>query len=65
MRVDPRGKERGRGAYVCPNEDCINKALYPEKLKRVYRIGSDKPISSESLHELKQNLLELVDVHDS
>jgi predicted RNA-binding protein YlxR (DUF448 family) len=27
VRVDPTGKASGRGAYVCPTPDCIEKAI--------------------------------------
>jgi predicted RNA-binding protein YlxR (DUF448 family) len=26
MAMDPSGKKNGRGAYVCPNEQCLNLA---------------------------------------
>ena len=27
ISLDPRGKKPGRGAYVCPNEDCLRRAV--------------------------------------
>ncbi|MGQ9631143.1 MAG: YlxR family protein [bacterium] len=27
VRVDPGGKDRGRGAYICYNKECARKAL--------------------------------------
>ncbi len=30
---DPTGKKQGRGAYVCRNEDCIDKALNQGRLR--------------------------------
>ncbi|MGB9594929.1 MAG: YlxR family protein [Candidatus Poribacteria bacterium] len=40
-------KEKGRGAYVCPNLDCISKALKLDKLNKAFRI---KPNSVNQLN---------------
>ena len=32
--MDLRGKAPGRGAYVCPNPDCLKKALRSKALSR-------------------------------
>ena len=61
ITVDPRGKERGRGAYVCPGIDCIGKALQPEKLSRAFKINSGSQLDPENIGKLKQNLLELIE----
>jgi len=34
VSVDLRGKAPGRGAYVCPNPDCLKKALRSKALSR-------------------------------
>ena len=34
VSVDLRGKAPGRGAYVCPNPDCLKKALRSTALSR-------------------------------
>ena len=59
--IDLFGKEKGRGAYVCRNADCINKAMRPERLNRAFRIGSDSTssISREAANRSKQKLLSL------
>ena len=64
--ADPRGKQKGRGAYVCPNIDCINRAMEHQRLSRAFRIapGSVDRISFESIDRLKQDLLELVAAED-
>ena len=60
--ADPRGKEKGRGAYVCSNIDCINKAMEPQRLGRALRIVPDSAdcVNLETIYKLKQDLLELV-----
>ena len=64
VTVDPRGKEKGRGAYVCPKMDCINSAVEPQRLNRAFRIvpGSADCVSLEAIDRLKQDLLELIEV---
>ncbi len=61
---DTRGREKGRGAYVCSNTDCIHKAVEQQRLSKAFRIGpgSAKRISLESIDRLKQDLLKLVTV---
>ncbi|HKV44459.1 MAG TPA: YlxR family protein [bacterium] len=35
VRVDPTGKLSGRGAYVCPDASCIERAVHEGKLARM------------------------------
>lgn len=59
---DLRGKENGRGAYICPDMNCIEKALQPEKLNRVFKIPQSSVvfISSEIIDRLKRDLSVLI-----
>lgn len=34
VSVDLRGKAPGRGAYICPNSDCLKKAIRSKALER-------------------------------
>lgn len=34
VSLDPRGKKPGRGAYVCPNADCLRRAVKSRALSR-------------------------------
>ena len=34
ISLDTRGKKPGRGAYICPNMDCLKKALRSKALDR-------------------------------
>jgi len=34
IRVDPTGKVSGRGAYVCPEGPCVDRALREDRLAR-------------------------------
>ena len=36
ISLDFRGKANGRGAYVCPNVDCLKKAIRAKALERAF-----------------------------
>ena len=51
---DPTGKLAGRGAYLCPNEECIT-----QELKKAAKLskGLKKPLTEEEIKALAQSLL--------
>ena len=51
--VDFTGKEPGRGAYVCPNEECLLKAHKSKGLERSFKSA----VPAEVYEELKEQLL--------
>jgi predicted RNA-binding protein YlxR (DUF448 family) len=64
IKVDPFGKGKGRGAYICPNVDCINRALQPDRLNRALKIASaDYNTILSNMGKLRQTLLELIESH--
>ena len=36
IMIDETGKKNGRGAYVCPNRECIEKAIKTKGLDRSF-----------------------------
>ena len=38
IKVDESGKEPGRGAYICYNMDCFERAIKSKKLERTLEI---------------------------
>lgn len=50
--IDRTGKTNGRGAYLCPRVDCLNKAMKIRALERAL----EKPISAEVYQTLKEEL---------
>ena len=46
IEVDLTGKKNGRGAYICKNEECLNKVIKSKRLERIF----EKEIDS-SLYE--------------
>lgn len=49
VRVDPTGKVAGRGAYVCPQEACVDRALRDGRLSGAL----ERPIPEELVHALR------------
>ena len=53
--IDETGKANGRGAYVCKDIKCFNKAI---KSKAIYKaLGKD--LSEEAIESLRQSLSDL------
>ena len=36
ISLDTRGKKPGRGAYICPNSECLKKAIRAKALERAF-----------------------------
>lgn len=54
MNVDPGGKAKGRGIYMCPDRQCMEKARKKRALQRSF----DMEISQEKLDSIFQELAE-------
>ncbi|MBC7106763.1 MAG: YlxR family protein [Firmicutes bacterium] len=52
VAVDPTGKRSGRGAYLCPQEECLAKAVKARRLERALRT----PIAPEVMEELRRRV---------
>lgn len=50
--IDLKGKANGRGAYICKNADCLNKAIKSKRLERSFETA----ISFEIYDTLKKDL---------
>lgn len=57
IEIDLTGKRSGRGAYICPGEDCFKKAVKGKKLEKALKF----PISSNIFSELKKELVRITD----
>lgn len=51
ISLDLTGKKNGRGAYVCPDRDCITKAVKEKRLERAL----EKAISDEVYEKLLED----------
>lgn len=52
ISVDLTGKKPGRGAYICPNLECLNKVIKSKRLER----SLETAISAEVYESLKEQL---------
>lgn len=43
VQVDDGGRAEGRGAYVCPDSECLGKALSPGRLGHAFKRPSEPP----------------------
>ena len=49
INIDKIGKQEGRGAYICMNEQCLNKVIKSKRLERVL----NTKITEEIYNDLK------------
>lgn len=52
--IDKTGKANGRGAYICDNIECLEKAIKTKRLSRNFEIEISEEIYSE-LREMLNN----------
>lgn len=50
--IDRTGKANGRGAYICDNIECLEKAIKTKKLERSF----ETQISEDIYNELRQTI---------
>lgn len=51
--VDATGKKNGRGAYVCPNRECFDKAMKNKGLERSLKITVPQEIYADFEKEME------------
>ncbi len=56
IEIDTTGKKEGRGAYICPDIICWDKALNGQQLERTLK----STLSPENREELVRNSQELI-----
>lgn len=44
ISIDKTGKANGRGAYICDNIECLEKAIKSKRLERTFEKGIDSEI---------------------
>ncbi len=56
VSVDMTGKKNGRGAYICPNQECLEKAIKNKGLEKTLNIsGIDEEVYRQLRKELGEN----------
>ncbi|MDA8211739.1 MAG: YlxR family protein [Clostridia bacterium] len=53
IELDPTGKKNGRGAYICPNPECLKKAVKAKRLEKAFQ----QKIDPEVLNQLSERLV--------
>lgn len=56
--IDPTGKKNGRGAYICRNTECLNKAQKGKRLERTF----GQPVENE-VYALLEEQIKDCDAH--
>ncbi|WAH35368.1 RNase P modulator RnpM [Alicyclobacillus dauci] len=54
--IDSTGKRNGRGAYLCPDENCLHMAMKRKSLERALKMSIPEAV----YHALEQQLNEAV-----
>ena len=44
ISLDKTGKKSGRGAYICGNEDCLEKAIKAKRIEREFEVEIEEEI---------------------
>lgn len=44
--IDQSGKKNGRGAYICKNEECLNKLIRQKSLNKAFKMNIDQEFYS-------------------
>ena len=52
--LDGTGKLPGRGAYICPNAECLAKAQKSKGLERSFKVSVPKDVYEQLLQELEK-----------
>lgn len=50
--IDATGKKNGRGAYICPNRECLEKAVRNKGLERSLKISVPQEIYDDFEREM-------------
>ncbi len=54
IKVDTTGKEPGRGAYICYNIECLEKAMKTKKLEKELEVKIDNEIYMQVQNIIKE-----------
>ncbi len=54
ISIDFTGKMAGRGAYICPNKECLEKAKKSKGLERSFKAAVPESVYEKILEELNK-----------
>lgn len=52
--IDATGRKNGRGAYICPNQECLAKARKNKGLERSFKMAIPSEIYDKLVEEMNQ-----------
>ncbi|MCL2201123.1 MAG: YlxR family protein [Oscillospiraceae bacterium] len=55
VSLDFVGKKPGRGAYVCPDENCLKRAIKSKSLSRTFGVEIPQDIYSELTQQMEDS----------
>lgn len=47
INIDRTGKMNGRGAYLCKNKECLEKAIKSKKIEKIFEMKIDEKVYEE------------------
>ncbi len=55
ISLDVTGKAAGRGAYICPNAECLRKARKTKRIDKVFECAVPSEVYEQLEEQLKNN----------
>ena len=52
--LDTTGRKNGRGAYICPNSECLKKAVKVKGLERSFKMAIPKDVYEMLTKEMEE-----------
>lgn len=56
VKLDKSGKLPGRGAYICDNIECFNKAIRSKRLERCFEMKIEENVYQELQQEIEKKV---------
>lgn len=53
--IDKTGRQNGRGAYLCPDSECLHKAVRSKGLERSFKMPIPKDVYEQLLQEMGES----------
>ena len=54
LLLDTTGRKNGRGAYICPNSECLKKAVKGKGLERSFKMAIPKDVYEMLTKEMEE-----------
>mgnify|MGYP001166116747 FL=1 len=55
LEYDPTSKKNGRGAYICSNSECLNKALKNHKFEKTFGLKPSDQLITELSNQVNSS----------